>query len=501
MRATVVITLALLTAMAGALPRTREGTKRRTLVDEIIAKRATKASTPATADTPNKQVVIENFFTTQVDHFNPQDSEEWTLRYFSASDHYLPGGPILIFLGGHTPIVPSMIDETSLIYEMAREMNGVVYAFETRFFGESRITSDLSTANLRLLNTDQILADLAEFVAYLRRDVIQNEFAHVMVSGMGYGGALAVWFRVRYPHLADAAWSSSGTQNAILDFQEFTESWGDTLIEFGSQTCYNDIFVAFHVMQNLIDSGLADMVSERFNICSDINADDRIQVMYFFQVMMQAIEMHTLANQNVTDFEEVCNDITGGTESALDAFANWFNTKFAVDVGCVVVDLDEAVEVFSQADWDSALNQLGIRQRMYQACTEFGWFFTTDSDQQPFGSRVQLEIYTETCTRIFGDWQSFESIYYGVRRANNRYGANSPATSQVHLTNGAADPWRRASITNDLNPFALADIIPGALGGADLPAISENDSEELQEIKRRIKALMSRYLFPVDPRS
>ncbi|XP_053690995.1 putative serine protease K12H4.7 [Sabethes cyaneus] len=498
MRTTFVIVLALLAAAATALPRTREGTKRATTVDEIIAKRAKAATTSP----KSKRVVIENFFTTQADHFNPQDSEEWTLRYLAATDYYMPGGPILIFLGGYTPIVPSMIDDTSLIYEMAREMNGAVYAFETRFIGDSRVTSDLSTANLRLLNTDQILADLAEFVTYLRRDVIQNELAHVMVSGSGYGGALAVWFRVRYPHLAEAAWSSSGSQNAILDFQEFTESWGDTLIEFGSQQCYNDIFVAFHVMQNLIDAGLASTVSEKFNICTDINAADRIQVMYFFQVMMQAIEQYTLATQNVTEFAEVCQDITGGSaDNALDAFAEWFNTKFAVDVGCVVVDLDDAVEVFSQTGWDTPFNQLGIRQRMYQACTEFGWFFTTDSDHQPFGSRVQLEIYTETCSRIFGDWLSFESIYYGYRRANNRYGADNPAITQVHLTNGAADPWRRASITHDLNAYALADVIPGVLGGADLPAISENDSEELQVVKRRIKALMSSYLFPVSPRS
>ncbi|XP_058817545.1 uncharacterized protein LOC131680850 [Topomyia yanbarensis] len=505
MRTIVLITLTLVAAVAAAIPRTRENVaKSRMLVDEIIAKHesAARATAPVATSGPNKRVVIENFFTTRVDHFNPQNADEWTLRYFSLPDFYLPGGPILIFLGGWVPISPSMIDDTSLIYEMAEELSGAVYAFESRFYGDSKITEDLSTANLRFLNTDQILADLAEFVTYLKRDVLQNEYAHVLVAGAEYGGALATWFRVRYPHLADMAWASSGFQNAIMNFQEFSEAWGDSLIEFGSQECYDEIFVAFHVMQNLIDVGLESVLFEKFNICTEINPEDRFQVMYFFQMLMTAVEMYTLRNRNVSDFAEVCADITGtNAATAVDAFAVWFNTKFAVDVGCVVVDPDVVVEVFSQTAWETDFNQEGIRQRLYQKCTEFGWFFTTDSDFQPFGSRVMMELYSETCQRVFGDWQSFETMYYGINRANNRFGAASPAIGQAHFTNGGGDPWRRASITDDLSPYALADVIPGELSSADIRAISDRDSEQLVEVKRRVKSLVSHYLFPVDPRA
>lgn len=156
---------------------------------------------------------------------------------------------------------------------------------------------DASTENLHLLNTDQILADLAEFVTYLRREVLKNEYAPVMVAGSELGGALATWFRVRYPHLATAAWSSSGHHHAEMDFMEFSEAWGQTLIDYGSQECYNDIFVAFHVMQNLVDIGLSDILFDKFNICTPIDPENRIQVMYFFSVLMTAIEIYTLRNR------------------------------------------------------------------------------------------------------------------------------------------------------------------------------------------------------------
>lgn len=260
-------------------------------------------------------MVIENFFTTRVDHFNAQNTDEWTLQYYSSPDNYQHGGPILIFLGGNLPIRTDMVDDSSLMYELGRELNGAVYAFESRFYGQSWVTkyvfrrntliyirsnliytncSDVSTENLHLLNTDQILADLAEFVQYLKGTVLQNEHAHVLVAGSGYGGALATWFRVRYPHLADAAWSSGGHHNAVVNFHQFSEAWGRTLIDFGGQKCYNDIFVAFHVIQNLLDLGLADLVSEKFNLCTPLDVEDNVQVQYFYAGLMSTVELFTL---------------------------------------------------------------------------------------------------------------------------------------------------------------------------------------------------------------
>ncbi|KAL1401717.1 hypothetical protein pipiens_006413 [Culex pipiens pipiens] len=259
MRAILIVALAALVALASAAaPRTKQNVEAsRKLVQQMLTKRLSPSVSSAG---PAKRIVIENFFTTRIDHFNAQNTDEWTLRYLAVTDWYQPGGPILIWLGGYTPIQPYMVDESSLIYDMAREMHGAVLCFRVAVLrtelGHRVGCRDVSTENLRFLNADQVLADLAEFVAYLKNEVLRNEYAHVLVSGVGYGGSLATWFRVRYPHLADAAWSSGGQHNALMGFQEFAEAWGETLIDHGSQSCYNEIFVAFHVMQNLIDAGL-----------------------------------------------------------------------------------------------------------------------------------------------------------------------------------------------------------------------------------------------------
>lgn len=141
MRAIVLITLALVAMASAGVPRTPNKELSRMIMQQVMAKRMAPApSAAATSAQPNKRLVIENFFTTRVDHFNSQNTAEWTLRYFAVTDYYIPGGPILIFLGGNQPIRTSMVDESSLIYEMAREMNGAVYAFESRFYGQSVVT-------------------------------------------------------------------------------------------------------------------------------------------------------------------------------------------------------------------------------------------------------------------------------------------------------------------------------------------------------------------------
>uniref|UniRef100_A0A240PPB5 Prolylcarboxypeptidase n=1 Tax=Anopheles christyi TaxID=43041 RepID=A0A240PPB5_9DIPT len=446
--------------------------------------------------------ITEEFFTTEVDHFNNQDNATWNNRYLALMDHLIEGGPILIFLTGDTPLDPSMIDDGTLINEMARDLGGAVFALETRFYGESQPVGDLTVESLRLLNTDQILADVADFVTYLRRVVINNPFAHPLVTGTGLGGGLATWFRVRYPHLVDASWSSSGYIRAVYDFQEFSFGWAETAIEIGSNECYNRIFITFHVAQNLIDAGFGEILYDKLNLCSPIDSEDRIAVSYFFSVLMTSIELYTLRNGNVEDFKIVCDDITNNDfATSLEAFANWFNQQFASDDGCIIISFDQFVESLRESSTSAETSRAGERQFLYQQCTEYGWFITTDSDRQPFGQRVMMELYYEMCRRVFGDWVTPELMYRSTVRLNERFGGDNPNVMQIHFTNGAFDPWRYSSVLSPLNVYALADVIPGELAGADLGAIAEeNDSTELVAVKRRLKELLASYLFPFNPR-
>ncbi|XP_055543653.1 putative serine protease F56F10.1 [Wyeomyia smithii] len=228
MRSIFLITLLVVTTAAfAAVPRkTRNTQASQQLVAHLFTRQfagARKQPSVSSDSGASQRQISEHFFTTNVDHFNAQNTEQWTLRYFASTDNYRQGGPILTFLGGVYPIVPELIDETTLIYEM-----------NPRFNGRSRVTEDVSTNNLSLLSTDQILADLAEFVTYVKREHVGDKTARVLVAGIEFGGSLAAWFRVRYPHLGNAAWASSALMRAVPNFQDFSEAWAEALIEHGS---------------------------------------------------------------------------------------------------------------------------------------------------------------------------------------------------------------------------------------------------------------------------
>lgn len=84
-------------------------------------------------------------------------------------------------------------------------------------------SSDLSSTNLQYLSADQALADLAYFIEYLieKGDIERGQ--KLMVFGGSYPGNLAAWARLKYPHLINAAISSSAPVFAKADFVgEFT---------------------------------------------------------------------------------------------------------------------------------------------------------------------------------------------------------------------------------------------------------------------------------------
>ena len=80
-------------------------------------------------------------------------------------------------------------------------------------FGES----SLSMANLRYLNSEQALKDLAYFITKISKSgqfKITTKNPWITIGG-SYPGALSAWFRNKYPHLTIGAIASSAVVLAI----------------------------------------------------------------------------------------------------------------------------------------------------------------------------------------------------------------------------------------------------------------------------------------------
>jgi pimeloyl-ACP methyl ester carboxylesterase len=71
---------------------------------------------------------------------------------------------------------------------------------EHRFYGKSQ-PNDLSTKNLRYLTIEESLGDLAEFRQFFHKKRKLTQLNKWVAFGIGYGGTLAAWFRLKYPQL------------------------------------------------------------------------------------------------------------------------------------------------------------------------------------------------------------------------------------------------------------------------------------------------------------
>lgn len=76
----------------------------------------------------------------------------------------------------------------------------------------------MSFENLKYLNVDQALADLAAFIVWFKASTPGLENSKVILVGGSYAGTMAVWMRQKYPHLVAGSWASSAPLLAKVDF-------------------------------------------------------------------------------------------------------------------------------------------------------------------------------------------------------------------------------------------------------------------------------------------
>ncbi|KFB34848.1 AGAP003639-PA-like protein [Anopheles sinensis] len=444
---------------------------------------------------------VEGRFTSRVNHFDPQDRNTFEFTYLTNDQYYREGGPLFLVVGGFYAVNPYFI-EGSHFSDIAAQHGAMLATFEHRYYGNSIPVEDYSTSNLRFLRTEQVLFDLIELVDFLKREVMNDPNARVILHGVAQAGTLASWARQRFPNIIDGAWASSALVRATVSFPEFAEDIGNIIREKASDECYNRIFQAFHTAQNLLDAGFAGRISEMFNTCDPVNVEDPLEVELFFYAMMISLDSAMFDEGDLDNIGRVCDRLTSDEyNTGLDALSAFLINRYAEERECFDLSFENFVRYLTDIDIDSVANQeFGLRKSTYQTCTEFGAFPITTSPDQPFGNRITYDLFLAECQAAFGEFLTEQVVYEGVRLTNLHYGADDPRTTNVLFTNGALDPLRHVSITSYQNLLANARVTPREFTGADIFAINDFDSEELLETKRMAEQYISSWLgSPISP--
>ena len=114
------------------------------------------------------------------------------------------------------------------------------------------------------------MADFAENIEWLKREYHAHD-SPVITFGGSYGGMLAAWFRMKYPHLAIGALASSAP---LLQFPGITDCHGYFSIvtrDFSdyASTCADSIRASWPAIRERASTAEGRAwLSARFNLCS-----------------------------------------------------------------------------------------------------------------------------------------------------------------------------------------------------------------------------------------
>ena len=170
-----------------------------------------------------------------LDHFGGPVSH-WSQRFYIDQRYWCGDGcPIFLYIGGEGPQgAPS---DHMFISTLAQEYSALMIALEHRYYGESYPVEDMSVANLRYLNSNQALADLATFIGYVRAHVPGQDTSSTppleliapaarsrwVSFGGSYPGALSAWLKLKYPASVAGAVSSSAPYHAQSNFEQYAQ--------------------------------------------------------------------------------------------------------------------------------------------------------------------------------------------------------------------------------------------------------------------------------------
>ncbi|XP_058754529.1 uncharacterized protein LOC131627708 [Vicia villosa] len=419
------------------------------------------------------------FFKQTLDHFNylPKSYTKFKQRYYVNFKYW--GGanssaPILVYLGAESEM--EMPDEEFLT-DYAASLNALLVYIEHRYYGNSVPFGSKDKAyknanTLGYLNSEQALADYAAVLIDLKNSLHAQE-SPVIVMGGSYGGMLAAWFRLKYPHVAIGALASSAP---LLYFDNITpqSAYYDVVtrdFKEASETCYKFIRNSWSEIDKVASqrNGLS-ILSQRFNTCYPLEQHDELKNNLKSQYFYSAQFDYPLVMDICKGIDEAAfgSDILSRIYGGVVAFQG--NKRCTTNADKYMED------TFNVYEW--------------QRCTEIVMPTGIKGNSTMFQPMpFSFKNYAKKCKKKFGvsPRPHWITTYYGghnMKLVFRRFGSN------IIFSNGLRDPYSSAGVLKNLSDSLVALTTVNGTHCMDLMVASESDSNWLTEQRRKEVEIM-----------
>ncbi|KAK1589051.1 hypothetical protein Q3G72_030009 [Acer saccharum] len=427
----------------------RLGVHRRTIqsTDQPI-----KTMSESNSNSNNKD--LHTFFYTQtLDHFNyrPDSYTTFQQRYIINFKYWggantASSSPIFVYLGAEESLDRDL-DIIGFLPDNAPRFKALLVYIEHRYYGKSipftsREEALKNASTLGYFNSAQAIADYAAVLLHIKKKYKAHK-SPVIVVGGSYGGMLASWFRLKYPHITLGALASSAP---ILYFDEIAPQVGYYSIvtkdfKETSESCYETVRKSWDEIDKVASrpNGLS-ILSKKFKTCNELKRSIDLKD-YLDSIYAEAAQYNEPSTYPVSN---ICGSIDGAPQGS-DILGKIFAGVAAYMGNNSCYDLDEfnhPTETF-----------LGWR---WQTCSEMVMPIGHGHKDTMFPtSPFNLTSFTKTCQSLFGVQPKphWVTTYYGGRDLKlilHRFASN------IIFSNGLRDPYSIGGVLENISESVVA---------------------------------------------
>ncbi|XLR17928.1 hypothetical protein S83_045840 [Arachis hypogaea] len=398
-------------------------------------------------------VNMSYYFTQKLDHFNynPESYITFKQRYvidFKNWGGSKSGALIFVWFNAESSLEDGIV-AAGFLKDNALRFGALLVYIEHRYYGKSFPFGSYKEAlrnasTMGYLNSAQALADYAAILLHVKK-VFNAHDCPIIVYGGSYGGMLAAWFRLKYPHIAYGALASSAP---ILYFDGVAPKHGYYYIvskDFReiSKSCYYTIQKSWYEIDEIAkrSDGLS-ILSKRFKICKKLK---NVEVLKDHLKNIYSVG----AQYNQPSLESICHAIdeaankTDKIGQIFEAFAIFNHLS---NFSCY--DIEGSNNAIEQSQDGMAWN--------WQTCSEMISPIGIEKDASMFQPRpFNMKNYLDLCEHQYGiiPLSNWITTYYGgqdIKLVFKRFASN------IIFSNGLKDPYSSGGVLESLSTSLIA---------------------------------------------
>ncbi|XP_040373099.1 lysosomal Pro-X carboxypeptidase isoform X2 [Rosa chinensis] len=358
-------------------------------------------------------------------------------------------------------------------------------------FGGKKDVAYSNASTLGYLSSTQALADYASLIIDLKKNLTGTD-SPVVVFGGSYGGMLAAWFRLKYPHVTIGALASS---SPILNFENITspDSFNNIVTKdfrSESESCYRVIKGSWeNIKDTAKQPGGLELLRKSFKICTNnISVDDLqnwLETAYLYTAMTDyPTPSNFMSPMPAYPVKQMCKAIDDPT-TGNDTFAKLYGAatvyyNYSGTAKCF--DLNDKSDPHDLGGWD------------WQACTEMIMQTDGNNEESMFPpSEWQYKDQVSYCEETYGveprpTWITTEFGGHDIKRVLRRFGSN------IIFFNGLRDPWSGGGVLTNISKRIVAIVAKEGAHHVDLRFKTSEDPEWLNDVRKQEIKIIAKWI-------